>query len=253
MRAARGLALALVFGTGTAVADLCDGCSFSMDYADGGLVTGSGATIKFGPGGALVLGTGGTLNLGTGGSLTPDVDPPDMSAGGMLVLGDGGSIQFGPGGSLASGDAGDIELTETGGLSFDDASAVAIDGGQSVHLGVIEAADAATLAAGRYLIDLDTTTNIHLHFPGTVNVAADLDITYASASATSLELRDGASDGGFSDCSNGCPSGGTSTIGSPTIPSESNLLGPQTPGAGGPGPLTLAPLALVAILVRRRR
>lgn len=253
MRSARGLALVMAFATGAASADLCDGCSFTLDFPDGGSITASDATIRFGTGGALALGAGGTITLGTGGSLDPDVDPPDMSAGGTLVLGSGGSIQFGTGGTLDSGNAGDIELAEGGTLSVDDAGSVAIDAGQSVHLGTIEAAGAARLTAGRDLVDLDTTTPIHLRTTGGVTVAADLDVTYTSVSGTPLELHDGAEDGGFADCSAGCPPGGTSTIGSPTIPSESNVLGPQTPGAGGPGPLTLLPLLLLALPGLRRR
>jgi len=101
----------------------------------------------------------------------------------------------------------------------------------------------------------DTSSPIHFESTGDITVLSDADITYDTVTAALVDLNTPPPEeggGGFSDCSEGCPDAGTSTIGSPTIPSESNMLGPQTPGAGGPGPLTLLPLALAALLGRRR-
>jgi hypothetical protein len=114
----------------------------------------------------------------------------------------------------------------------------------------------ASLTAGGTITGGDTSSPIHLDSTGDITVLSDADITYDTAAAAIVELNTpppAADDGGFADCSEGCPDGGTSTIGSPTIPTESNVLGPQTPGAGGPGPLSLLPLALAALLGLRRR
>jgi hypothetical protein len=248
MRAARGLALVVALAAGPAAANLCDGpCAIALDFADGGTLASDGATITFGTGGARVLGTGGSLTLGTGGSLAPNLDPPDMSGGGSLVLGTGGSIQFGTGGMLDTAAAGNITLDEGTALAVTGASGVAVDSTTSVHLGDLTAAGTASLTAGGSITGGDTSSPIHFDSAADITVASDADpIIELNAPASG----DG---GGFSDCSAGCPSGGTSTLGSPTIPSESNLLGPQTPGAGGPGPLTLLPLALAGLLGRRRR
>lgn len=255
MRTARGLAIGLLFAAGAASANLCDGpCAIVLDFADGGSLASDGATITFGTGGALTLGTGGTLTLGTGGSLTPDTDPPDMSAGGTLVLGDGGSIQFGTGGLLDTAGAGNINLGESTALAVTGAAGVSVDAAQSVHLGNLTATGTASLTAAGTIDDGDATSPIHFDSTGDITVASDADITYATVTAGVVELNTPpAGGGGFSDCSAGCPAGGTSTLGSPTIPSESNLLGPQTPGAGGLGLPILLPLALAAGLRPRRR
>jgi len=257
MRAARGLALLLVLLAGAAGANLCDGpCTITLDFADGGTLASDGATITFGTGGSLVLGTGGTLTLGTGGSITPVADPPDMSAGGTLVLGTGGSIQFGAGGELRTAAGGNISLNESTALAVTGASGASVDATQSVHLGDLTAVGTASLTAGGTITGGDIASPIHFDSTGDITILSDADITYDTAAAGVVDLNTpppAEDDGGFSDCSAGCPEGGTSTIGSPTIPTESNILGPQTPGAGGPGPLTLLPLALAALLGLRRR
>jgi hypothetical protein len=231
MRAVRGLALGLVLATGAASADLCNGCSIAMDFANGGSITADDATIQFSAGGVLTLGTAGAITFGTGGSITPNVDPPDMSGGGTLVLGTGGSITFGTGGLLDTGSAGDIELAESGDLQVNDAVSVAIDAPQDVHLGTLDAGAAARVTAAGSIDELDLTTPIDLHTTGDIAVGSGHNVTYASIAGATVELDDGADNGGF--CSTDCPPAGGSTIGSPNIPTESNTLGPQAQGTGG--------------------
>jgi hypothetical protein len=254
MRAARGLALVLLLGSFAAPAAVCDGpCSITMDFASGGTITAAadGATITFGTGGALVLG-GGTITLGTGGSLTPNVDPPDMSAGGTLVLGAGGSVQFGTGGSLDSGAAGGIEPAEGGGLAVAGAVDVTVDSAASVHLGDLNTAGTARVTAGGNIDGTDTSSPIHLDTTGTLNVTSDADVTFSSIAGASVELITTGSGPGFVDCTNGCPPGDGSSIGNPNIPTESGVLAPPNGGAGAPSPWVLLLLAGASRLRRRR-
>ena len=251
MRASRILALGLLLASPAVPADLCDAaCSITMDFADGGTINASGTTLTFGTGGSLVLGTGGTLNAGTGGSVTPATDPPDMSGGGSIVFGEGGSIVFGTGGSLNSGSGGGIDPGEGADFSVDGAVDVTIESSQSIHLGVLETDGTARLTAGRSIEDLDVSTPIHLHTTGSINVTSGLDVTYAAISGATVELDDNSDDPHFSDCGNSCPEGGTSTIGSPSIPVEGNTL--SSPASGGAfGLLSLLPLLLLGLSRRR--
>jgi hypothetical protein len=255
MRIARVLALGLALASVHAAAALCDGpCSITMDFANGGSIsTTNGATLTFGTGGELLLGTGGSITLGTGGSLDPDVDPPDMSAGGTLVLGAGGAVQFGAGGSLDSGAAGGIVLGEASTLSVVGAASATVDSAQSVHLGDLETDGNAIVTAGGIIDGTDTTSPIHFDTTDAITVVSDADVTFSSIAGATVQLTssDSGGDTGFVDCSEGCPPGGISTIGSPTIPTESGVLTPGQPGAGGLGLLALLPLALLG--VRRRR
>lgn len=256
MRAARIVALGLLLASSAASADLCDGpCSVTMDFANGGAITSDGATITFSTGGALVLGTGGSITLGTGGSLTPNQDPPDMSNGGALVLGAGGSVQFGAGGSLDSGAAGGIGLTETGDLAVTGAVSVVVDAAQSVHLGLLDTDGTATVTAGGSIDQGDTSSPIHLDTTSSITVTSDADVTLAAVTAGTVQLNPGdagaGAGGGFSDCSDGCPSGGNSTIGSPTIPTESGFLTSPNPGGGAPSLPMLLGLAILGLLRRR--
>lgn len=239
MRAPRVLALGLLLASTAAPAGLCDGaCSITMDFADGGTISGAGATLTFGSGGSLVLGTGGTLDVGTGGSITPNVDPPDMSGGGTIVLGQGGSIVFGTGGSLDTGPGGAIDLGEGAELSVDGAVDVTVESSQSVHLGVLETDGAARITAGRSIEDLDVSTPIHLGTTTSINVVSGLDVTYAALSGATVELDDNSDDPHFSDCSAGCPVGGTSTFTSPA-------------SGGAFGLISLLPLLLLGLPRRR--
>lgn len=256
MRNARIVALGLLLASTAAPADLCEGpCSVTMDFANGGSISSSGATITFSTGGALVLGTGGSITLGTGGSLTPNQDPPDMSNGGTLVLGQGGSVQFGTGGSLDSGDAGGIDLAEAGNLAVAGASSVSVDSTQSVHLGTLETGGTATLTAGGTIDAGDTSSPIHLETTTGITVTSGANVTYSTVTAGTVELNPGtggAGDGGgFGDCSGGCPAGGNGTIGAPAIPTESGFLTPPTPGGGAPGLPMLLGFAILGLLRRR--
>jgi MYXO-CTERM domain-containing protein len=252
MRLLRPVALALCLASPGAGAALCDGpCSITMDFAGGGTLTPSGgATLTFGTGGALVLGTGGAISLGTGGSLDPNVDPPDMSAGGTLVLGPGGSIQFGTGGSLASGAAGGIELEEAGTLVVAGAAGFAVDSAASVHLGDLNAGGAATITADS-VVDADTNSPIHVDTTGDITVTSDATVTYGSVAGASVVITVPEARSGFGDCSQGCPPGGTSTLGPPNIPTESGFLTPPNPGGGATGLWTLLAFALAGLLRRR--
>ncbi len=256
MRLPRVAALGLALAGAPAWAALCEGpCSIVMDFSGGAgsISTTDGATLTFGPGGNLDLG-GGSITLGTGGSLDPDVDPPDMSAGGTLVLGQGGAVQFGAGGVLDSGAAGGIDLPETSTLSVVGATSAAVDSAQSVHLGDLTTDGSATVVAGGIIDMTDTSSPIHFDTTDSITVVSDADVTFSSITGATVELTSsdsGSDDNGFVDCSEGCPPGGTSTIGSPTIPTESGVLTPGQPGAGGLGLLALLPLALLGL--RRRR
>ena len=256
MRAARLAALGLLLASTAARADLCDGpCSVTMDFANGGAITSDGATITFSSGGALVLGAGGSITLGTGGSLTPNQDPPDMSNGGTLVLGTGGSVQFGAGGSLDSGDAGGIDLAEASDLAVTGATSVAVDAAQSVHLGLLDTDGTATVTAGGSIDQGDTSSPIHVDATSSITVTSDADVTLAAVTAGTVQLNPGVagtgSGGGFGDCSDGCPTGGNSTLGSPAMPTESGFLASPNPGGGAPSLPMLLGLAIVGLLRRR--
>jgi hypothetical protein len=251
MRASRVLALGLLLASPAASADLCDGpCSITMDFTDGGTISGQGATLVFGTGGSLVLGTGGSLTLGTGGSITPATDPPDMSGGGTVVFGEGGSIVFGTGGSLDTQAGGGIDPGEVGDFSVDGAVDVTVEASASIHLGVLETDGAARITAAGSIEDLDVSTPIHLHTTGSINVVSGHNVTYAAVAGATVELDDNSDDPHFADCSAGCPEGGTGTLGSPNIPVEANTFGAI--GAGGAfGLLALLPLLLLGLLRRR--
>jgi hypothetical protein len=243
----------LLAAPATAIAALCDGpCSFTMDFAGGGSVTTSaGATLTFGAGGSLVLGTGGSITLGTGGSITPAVDPPDMSAGGTLVLGTGGEIQFGAGGSLGGGASGNIEVVDNSNVVVAGAASVTVDSAQSLHLGDLNAGGTVSVTAAT-LDDNDNSMPIHVDSTGDITVTSDAVVTFDSAAGTEVVLTATAAGGtgpGFSDCSEGCPAGGVSTIGSPAIPTEPGL--PSSANTGAWSLLTLLPLALLGLLRRR--
>lgn len=255
MRVLRLGVLALCLASPVAGAALCEGpCTLAIDFANGGSITSSGATLTFGAGGNLTLGTGGTLTLGTGGSIDPDpgVDPPDMSAGGTLVLGTGGVIQFGTGGSLGGGTAGNLDAIEGGDLVIAGAASVTVDSAQNIHLGDLNAGGTVSVTANR-IDTTDTSTDIHVDTTGGITVTSDADVTFSSAAGTSVVLTATAtsSPGGFGDCSTSCPTGPPSTIGNPNIPTESGFLTSPNPGGGAPGLLTLLALALAGLLRRR--
>jgi MYXO-CTERM domain-containing protein len=254
MRAARVLALGLLLASAAAPAAVCDGpCSITMDFANGGTLTaaGDGATLTFGTGGALVLGAAGAITLGTGGSLTPNVDPPDMSLGGALVLGAGGSVQFGTGGWLDSGAAGGITPAEGGGLAIAGAVNVSVDSAASVHLGDLNTAGTARVSAGGAIDGTDTSSPIHVDTTGSIDVASDADVTFSSIAGGSVELITVGPGPGFADCSQGCPVGGTGSLGNPNIPTESGTLTATNQGAGAPGLMTLLAFAFAGLLRRR--